>query len=150
MEKLWGKRFSALLIDIVVVTLIIWILSALVYPLIAVAGLYGALNFWFVFAAIIIVAYFTYLEANYGVTLGKNIIKIKLMAEEGEMTYQKALIRSLSKILWFPLIIDVLAAYVAAKNKVRYLDKVAGTDVIGISETKKKSKNLSQVQGTKK
>ena len=53
MEKLWGKRFSALLIDIVVVTLIIWILSALIYPLIAIAGLYGALNFWFVFAAII-------------------------------------------------------------------------------------------------
>ncbi len=150
MEKLWGKRFSALLIDIVAVTLITWILSALVYPLIAIAGLYGALNFWLVLAAIIIVVYFTYLEANYGLTLGKNIIKIKVVAEEGQMTYQKALIRSLSKILWFPLIVDVLAAYLAAKNKVRYLDKVAGTDVMGIGETKKEAKSLSQVQGTEK
>ncbi|MGZ7116899.1 MAG: RDD family protein [Methanobacterium sp.] len=149
MEKLWGKRFLALLIDAVAVTLVIWILSALIYPVIAIAGLYGALNYWLVLAAIIIVVYFTYLEANYGVTLGKNIMKIKVIADEGKMTYNKALIRSLSKILWFPLIIDVLVGYVAAKSKIRYLDKVAGTDVISLIEDKNIAKSI-EPKGVKK
>lgn len=145
MEKILKKRFLALLIDAVVVTLLIWILSALLYPLIAIVGLYGILNFWLVFAAIIIVAYFTYLEANYGVTLGKNIMKIKVTADEGKITYNKALIRSLSKIWWFPLIIDVLAGYLSENSKVRYLDKVAGTDVISFMvEDKKEIKSISK------
>jgi uncharacterized RDD family membrane protein YckC len=130
MEKLWGRRILALVADFIVVTLVIWILSALVYPLIAIVGLYGVFNLWLVFAAIIILLYFTYLEGNYGTTLGKNIMKIKVIADEGDLTYKKALIRSLSKILWFPLIIDVLVGYVAGDSKIRYLDKIAGTNVI--------------------
>ncbi len=137
MEKLWGRRFSALIIDIIVVTLIIWILSALIYPFIAIMGIYAVLNLWLVFAALIILVYFTYLEANYSTTLGKIIMKIKVIADEGDLTYKKALIRNLSKILWVPLIIDVLAGFATGDSKIRYLDKIAGTNVIQISKNQK-------------
>jgi uncharacterized RDD family membrane protein YckC len=130
MESLWGKRFLALLIDVVVVMLIVWILSALIYPLIASAGMYGILNYWLILSALIIIGYFTYLEGKFGLTLGKYIIKLKVVADEGNMDYGKAFKRNLSKILWFPLIIDVLAGYMGDGSKIRYLDKFAGTDVV--------------------
>lgn len=130
MESLWGKRFLALLIDFIVVMLIVWILSALIYPLIASAGMYGILNYWFILSALIIIVYFTYLEGKFSLTLGKYMIKIKVVADEGNMDYEKAFKRNLSKILWFPLIIDVLAGYISGNSKIRYLDKFAGTNVV--------------------
>lgn len=137
MESLWGKRFLALLIDAVVLTLLMWILSALIYPLIAIAVIYGILNYWFILAALVIIGYFTYLEGNYSTTIGKNIIKIKVIADSGKMDYQTAFKRNISKILWFPLIIDVLARYVTDNSKVRYLDKFAGTDVVLVKSEQK-------------
>ncbi len=130
MESLWGKRFLALFIDVIVVMLIVWILSALIYPLIASTDIYGILNYWLILSALIIIGYFTYLEGKFGLTLGKYIIKIKVVADEGNMNYGKAFKRNLSKILWFPLIIDVLAGYVSGNSKIRYLDKFAGTNVV--------------------
>jgi uncharacterized RDD family membrane protein YckC len=130
MESLWGKRFLALFIDVIVVMLIVWILSALIYPLIASTDIYGILNYWLILSALIIIGYFTYLEGKFGLTLGKYIIKIKVVADDGNMDYGKAFKRNLSKILWFPLIIDVLAGYVNGNSKIRYLDKFAGTNVV--------------------
>jgi uncharacterized RDD family membrane protein YckC len=130
MESLWGKRFLALFIDIIVVMLIVWILSALIYPLIASADIYGILNYWLFLSALIIIGYFTYLEGKFGLTLGKYMIKLKVVADEGNMNYGKAFKRNLSKILWFPLIIDVLVGYISGNSKIRYLDKFAGTNVV--------------------
>lgn len=128
MQNLWGKRFAALIIDFLVIMIIMWILSAITYPLIAMANGFSILNYWLILTAIIIIGYFTYFEEK-GETLGKNVMKIKVVADNGEMDYQKAFIRNLSKILWIPLIVDVLAGYVAGNSKIRYLDKIAGTDV---------------------
>ena len=145
MENLWRIRFLALLIDIIVITLVVWILSALIYPLIAVANIYGILNYWLILTALIIIGYFTYLEGNFSITLGKKMMKIKVIADEGNMNYKKAFIRNLSKILWFPIIIDVIAGHIAGDSKIRYLDKLAGTNVIIISkEDKKKSVSLTE------
>lgn len=138
MDSLFGKRLLALIIDAVAVSLVLWILSALIYPLIAIAGLYFILNFWLILAAVAILGYFTYLEGNYGQTLGKNIMKIRVVADKGELTRDKAIIRNLSKMLWFPLIVDVLAGYLNNDSKIRYLDKVAGTDVVSLSTYDKK------------
>lgn len=149
MQNLWEKRSLALIIDFIVITLITWILSALIYPLIAIAGGFAVFNYWLLASAIIILVYFTYLEENHGKTLGKNLMKIKVIADEGEITYQKALLRNLSKILWIPLVVDILAGYIAGDSKIRYLDKVAGTDVIftGV-ENKGKPESSSKPEGT--
>ncbi|MGB9936836.1 MAG: RDD family protein [Methanobacterium sp.] len=139
MESLWGKRFLALFIDAVVVSLILWILSALIYPLIAITGTYGVLNYWFILAAILIIGYFTYLEGNYNTTIGKNIVKIKVIADNGEMNYETAFKRNLSKILWLPLIVDIIVGYASGDSKSRYLDKFAGTNVVSVKFEQKKA-----------
>ncbi len=139
MEKLWVKRFAALLIDFLVITLIIWITGALTYPLIAITDTFYILNYWLVLVVLIIIGYFTYFEGKNGATVGKNILKIKVIADEGQMNYKKALIRNLSKILWIPLILDVLIGLVAGNSKLRYLDKIAGTDVVRVSDKESES-----------
>lgn len=145
MQNLYIKRLIALIIDAIAVTLVIWILSALIYPLIALTGLYGVLNYWFILAVILILGYFTYLESHYGQTLGKNIMKIKVMTDNSELTTKKAFIRNLSKTLWIPLVLDILIGYFNGKPKIRYLDKVAGTNVIDLNiEEEKGIKSTSE------
>jgi uncharacterized RDD family membrane protein YckC len=129
MQNLWGKRFTALIIDFLIVILITWIFSAIVYPLIAAANIFGILNYWLIAAALIIIAYFTYFEGKLSTTPGKNMMKIEVVVDSGKMNYQKAFIRNLSKILGIPLIIDIVVDYVVGNSKLRYLDEVAGTDV---------------------
>ena len=62
MQNLWGKRFAALVIDFLIIILVTWVLSALVYPLIAVANIFGILNYWLIVTALIVIVYFTYFE----------------------------------------------------------------------------------------
>lgn len=129
MQDLWGKRFAALIIDFLIIILVTWVFSAIIYPLIAAANIFGILNYWLILTAVIVMAYFTYFEGKLGTTPGKNVMKIEVVVDEGEMNYQKAFIRNLSKILGIPLILDIIVDYVAGNSKLRYLDEVAGTDV---------------------
>ena len=128
MQNLWGKRFAALIIDFLIVILITWVFSAIVYPLIAAANIFGILNYWLIVAALIIIVYFTYFEGKLGTTPGKDIMKIEVFVDNGEMDYRKAFIRNLSKILAIPLILDIVIDYMVGNSKLRYLDEVAGTD----------------------
>lgn len=129
MQNLWGKRFAALIIDFLIIILVTWIFSAIVYPLIAVANIFGILNYWLIVTALIVIAYFTYFEGKLGTTPGKNLMKIEVVVDNGKMNYQKAFIRNLSKILVILLIVDILVDYVVGNSKLRYLDEIAGTDV---------------------
>ena len=129
MKNLWGKRFAALVIDFLIIILVTWVLSALVYPLIAVANIFGILNYWLIVTALIVIVYFTYFEGRLGTTPGKNMMKIEVVVDNGKMNYKKAFIRNLSKILVILLIVDIIVDYAAGNSKLRYLDEIAGTDV---------------------
>ena len=130
MENFWSRRFAALLVDILILTLFMWIVSAVLFMLMAVLGLYSILNLWVFVGALIIIAYFTYMEGKTSSTLGKKLFKLKVKAFEGNMNFKKAFIRNISKILWLPLILDVLLGFLLGDSNDRYLDKVSGTFVV--------------------
>ncbi|MCE7698855.1 MAG: RDD family protein, partial [Methanobacterium paludis] len=90
MQNFWGRRFLALIIDAITITLVLWVISAVIYPLIAAANIFTVLNYWLVLAAFIIVGYFTYMEGKDGATLGKIMMKLKVNAADGDMNYKKA------------------------------------------------------------
>lgn len=129
MQNLWGKRFAALVLDFLIIILVTWVLSALVYPLIAAANIFGILNYWLIVTALIVIVYFTYFEGRLGTTPGKNMMKIEVVVDNGKMNYKKAFIRNLSKILVILLIVDIIVDYAVGNSKLRYLDEIAGTDV---------------------
>jgi uncharacterized RDD family membrane protein YckC len=130
MAGLWGKRFAALFVDFIMITLFLWVIIALLYPVIAMANLFALLNVWVPIAAVIIIVYFTYFEGKYSTTPGKNLMKLKIKALIGEMNYKKAFVRSLSKILWLPLILDVIIGLFMSSPKKRLLDRLAKTEVV--------------------
>ncbi len=144
MQGSWGRRFIALVIDAVIITLFSWILVALIYPVVASTNSLQILGYWLILVAFIIIVYFTYFEGKYGVTPGKNLMKLKVKAQNGEMSYNKAFIRNLSKILWLPLIVDLLVGFIFGSPRQRYLDRLAKTEVVKFEEVKKSTQKLGQ------
>ncbi|WP_048189975.1 RDD family protein [Methanobacterium sp. SMA-27] len=134
MENFWGRRFAALLVDIVIVTLLLWIISSLIFLLMAGLGIFSVLNYWIFIGAILIIVYFTYMEGKTSTTLGKRLFKLKVKAKGGDMNYKTAFIRNLSKILWVPLIVDVILGFIFVDSNDRILDKVSGTCVVNVEE----------------
>ncbi|NYB52158.1 MAG: RDD family protein [Methanobacteriaceae archaeon] len=131
MQEFWGLRLAALIIDVIFITLLLWILTALIYPLIAWTGGFAILNFWLLLWGIITLLYFTIMEGKWCTTLGKGLFKFKVRSDEGEMNYKKALLRNLSKFLIIPLVVDIAVGFRAEKEtKKRYLDHFAGTRVV--------------------
>jgi len=132
MQNFWGRRFLALIIDVIIVTLALWIISAVIYPLIAMTNLFMVLNYWLVLAAFVIMGYFTYMEGKDGATLGKILMRIKVNATDGNMNYKKAFLRSLSKVLWIPLVLDLILGFIFGDTNDRFLDGVSKTVVFKI------------------
>jgi uncharacterized RDD family membrane protein YckC len=130
MEELTKKRFWAFIIDFIFITALMWILSIVIYPLLIVTGFFSVFNYWLLLLAVLIIGYFTYLEGSYSKTVGKSLMGIRLKALDENLTYKKTFVRNLSKILWFPIIIDLLAAYFTKNSSLRILDKYAGTVVV--------------------
>jgi uncharacterized RDD family membrane protein YckC len=146
MENLWGRRFVALLVDIFILTLFMYIISALLFLIFSQIGIYSALNYWIFVAGIIIIVYFTLMEGRTHSTLGKRLLGLQVVAIDEKMGYTKAFIRSLSKIYYFPLILDIILGFIFGKSNDRILDKISGTYVAlePINKKNEKSNLLSQ------
>ena len=129
MENFWGRRFAALLIDIIILTLFMYVVSAIVFVLFAQVGIFSSLNYWIFIGAIIIIAYFTLMEGKTGSTFGKKLFKLNVKAFNGNVGYAKAFIRNLSKIYYFPLIVDVILGFIFGDSNDRILDQISGTYV---------------------
>jgi uncharacterized RDD family membrane protein YckC len=148
MQNLWGRRFAALIIDIIILTLLMWILSAILYPLISAAGIFNFLNYWIILAALIIIVYFTYMEGKSGSTLGKRMLKLRVKALEGNLDYKKSFIRNLSKILWVPIILDLILGFALGDSNDRFLDKVSRTFVVMDTTEPPKTENFANEKPT--
>jgi len=132
MQEFWGGRLAALIVDAIFITLLMWVLTAILYPLIAWANLYPILNYWIVLWGVLILLYFTVMEGKWSTTLGKGLFKLKVQAVKGTMNYKKAFLRNISKFLWIPLVVDIAVGFSRGETGIRkrYLDQVAGTIVI--------------------
>jgi uncharacterized RDD family membrane protein YckC len=144
MENFWGRRTIALIVDIIILTLFMWILSAIVFVITAGVGIFSLLSYWIFIGAIIIIAYFTYMEGKTSTTLGKRMFNLQVVADNGEMDYRKAFIRNLSKILYLPLILDLILGFIFGKSNDRFLDKVSGTYVVPANQDIKTRNDLSK------
>ncbi|MDP2837409.1 MAG: RDD family protein [Methanobacteriaceae archaeon] len=134
MESLTKKRFWAFIIDFIVITALMWILSVIIYPLVVVTGYFTIFNYWIILLALVIICYFTYLEGQYQKTIGKSLVGIEVKSIDEELTYKQTFIRNISKILWIPILIDLLLGKLIKNGSLRVLDKYAHTEVVFESE----------------
>ena len=134
---LFGKRVVAYILDFFVVSAFMWIISYFAYFFINYFNMFQIYHYFVFILPILIILYFTILEKNIGATVGKRLMFIEVKAavprrgrlgRDYSITYSQALIRSLSKIYWFPIIFDVILGKFTGKT--RLLDGISRTTVV--------------------
>ena len=135
--SLFLKRTIAYILDFFVVSAFMWIISYFAYFAINYFNMFQIYHYFVLILPILILLYFTILEKNLGATVGKRLMFIEVKASvprrgrlgrDYSITYSQALIRSLSKIYWFPIIIDVILGKITGKT--RLLDGISRTTVV--------------------
>jgi uncharacterized RDD family membrane protein YckC len=120
-----GSRIVAIIIDLIILSLVVVIIAL---PL----GLLAGLSAFMVLNVLVWLLYFTYFEGTSGQTLGKKIMGIKVVKENGDQpSFMDALIRTILRI------IDGIAFYLVgfivilvSEKKQRLGDMAAGTIVV--------------------
>jgi len=131
MVELWRERLYAFIVDFLIVTALMYILTVLLYPAVLLLNLFSIYSYWLPLLAVITLLYFSYLEYHGG-TPGKRLQGLMVVSEEGDLQPWQVVLRNLSKVLWLPLAVDVLLGYLL--GHLRILDAIARTAVIRTRE----------------
>ena len=135
--NLFLKRTIAYILDFFVVSAFMWIVSYFAYFFINYFNMFQIYHYFVFVIPILIILYFTILEKNLGATIGKRLMFLEVksavprrgrLGKDYSISYSQALIRSLSKIYWFPIIFDVILGKIAGKT--RLLDGITRTTVV--------------------
>ena len=135
--NLFLKRTIAYILDFFVVSAFMWIVSYFAYFFINYFNMFQIYHYFVFVLPILIILYFTILEKNLGATIGKRLMFIEVksavprrgrLGRDYSISYSQALIRSLSKIYWFPIIFDVILGKITGKT--RLLDGITRTTVV--------------------
>lgn len=134
---LFLKRVIAYILDFFVVSAFMWIFAYIAYFAINYYNMFSIYNYLIWILPIVTVLYFTILEKNIGATVGKRLMFIEVRSTRqarsiqrrtASLTYTQAFIRSISKVYWFPIIIDVVLGKLSGNTRI--LDKISRTVVV--------------------
>src|SRR3989441_3624492 len=125
----WFRRLGAALIDGIVVA-VIFLLFALPLAFLALA--------WYVVPflyGVIWLGYSMLLEAIFGATVGKRLLKLRVVAIDGNLDIMHTLVRNISKIYWLPFLLDVIIGGVTQGDpRQRLFDRIARTTVTRVDQ----------------
>ena len=135
-QEYWVERIVAFVIDAVIVYLILGVLAfAFALPFFFVGGI-GAMTamlagvFSFV-AGIVLVLYFSLIEAYAGSSLGKRAMGLVVRSKTGKNpNLVDAFARNISKIYWVLLFLDMVIGLATSKGYTqKFSDRFVGTSV---------------------
>ena len=135
MASLFKKRVLAYIADYFVVTAVMWIIAQL---LAIVAFPYATLfiyDYFIILLPFVGLIYFVVLEAKLGTTVGKHLLFLKVASVKektfySDISFIQSLIRNLSKIYWFPIIIDLIIGRLFGSSNERILGRLSKTEVV--------------------
>ena len=136
----WLLRLIAYIIDGVIIAIIVGILWVILFlPFLLVGAFFASWGWTLVFpfvVGLLMVLYFLYAEVNWGGTLGKRILGLRVQTVKGgRITYGQSFIRNISKIHPLLLLLDWLIGIVTPGDKrQKYSDRMAGTVVVQASQ----------------
>jgi len=135
LQEHWVRRLVAFIIDAIIIGIAIWI-----FTFIFAFGFFWFSHFswffmWSFINGSITLLYTGFFEGIRGATIGKELLKLKVICHQDRMDFVKGLIRNVSKIFWVLLILDLLIAFFTDGHpKQRYLDRIANTTVEDVRE----------------
>ncbi|WP_455392128.1 RDD family protein [[Eubacterium] cellulosolvens] len=131
LQEHWLRRIVAIIIDYVIIWVIVWIITFAVAFSMFVFGGFGFFFGGSFLTGIILLFYSAFLEGTRGATIGKSLLRLRVVCNRGPMNIGKALLRNVSKIHWIILLIDLILAFLTAGDpRQRYLDRIVNTTVI--------------------
>jgi len=131
MASLFTKRILAYLADYFVITAILWILAQILAIVVIPYSLFIVYSYFIYLLPVFIMVYFVLLEKKRGTTIGKNILSLKVVSEEGkDISYKQAIIRNLSKLYYIPIIFDLIIGKFFGKSNERILGQLSKTMVV--------------------
>ncbi len=119
----WIKRLIAVIIDYIIVSIPLSIMSILVGWGFGIFFIGSQGAFFFV--------YFLITELTMGASIGKRLVNLKVIAITGELDIMKILIRNISKLASVFLLVDLLiGVFTEGDPKQKFTDRYAGTTVV--------------------
>ncbi len=129
MATVFTRRIIAYVIDFFVVSAFMWIVSFLVSLIFSPLDVISVYNMFPYLVSILGLAYFVVLEKSKGATVGKALMYLEVKSRNGyNINWAQAIVRNLTKILWFPIIFDWLVGRIM--NTDRLFGKITRTVVV--------------------
>ncbi len=131
MATVFTRRIIAYVIDFFVVSAFMWIVSFLVSLIVNPLDVISIYNMFPYLVSILGLAYFVVLEKYKGATVGKALMYLEVKSRNGyNINWAQAIVRNLTKILWFPIIFDWLVGRIM--NTDRLFGKITRTVVVNV------------------
>ncbi|MBQ6627784.1 MAG: RDD family protein [Methanobrevibacter sp.] len=131
MATVFTRRIIAYVIDFFVVSAFMWIVSFLVSLIFSPLDVIPVYNMFPYLVSILGLAYFVVLEKYKGATVGKALMYLEVKSRNGyNINWAQAIVRNLTKILWFPIIFDWLVGRIM--NTDRLFGKITRTVVVNV------------------
>lgn len=125
LQEHWLRRFVAIVIDSIVIWIPVWLLSWVLT--------FGFVGFWGLGSyGVLLFLYCTFFDLVIGGTVGKMLLRLKVVSVTGKVDIAQALLRNVSKIFFLLLILDwVLGMALDTQDpRQKWTDEMAKTSVM--------------------
>ena len=130
--SVFSKRVIAYIIDFVIVSAFMWIVSYFMFLILGSTNVYAAYGVIPYVVPVLIMVYFVFTEKLAGASMGKAIMNLEVRSKNGAyISWPQAIIRNLTKIYWVPIIFDWLVGKILRTDRV--LNNITRTVVVDVS-----------------
>ncbi len=146
----WLLRLVAFIIDSIIVSIVSFILLFIAAVATIVTGAFYAgfyIFFFWLVVGVLYIIYFTIFDVVWGGSIGKMLLGLKVQTVDGgKVSFEKALIRNVSKFYGLVIIDWIIAIATPGKDKrQKWTDRIAGTTVV---QTKQPFQSVTQPSPT--
>ena len=129
MATIFTRRVIAYLLDFLVVSAFMWIISFFLYGLLGPKNVYQAYQVIPFLMPVLGLLYFILCEKIASASIGKAIMKLEVKSRNGaNISWLQAIVRNLSKRYWIPIIFDWLIGRFLKTD--RLLNNITRTTVV--------------------
>lgn len=129
MASIFSRRVVSYVLDFIVVSAIMWILSYLVFLVMGPSNVYTVYQYLPYSVPFLIWIYFILTEKFMGASIGKAIMNLEVRSNNGaRISWPQAIVRNITKIYWIPIIFDWLVGKLLKTDRV--LNNITRTVVI--------------------
>ena len=129
MTTVFTRRVIAYIIDFLVVSAFMWIISFFLFGMYGPNKVYNVYQYLPWLIPVLGWVYFILSEKIAGASMGKAIMKLQVKSKNGaDISWLQAIVRNLTKIYWFPIIFDWIIGKVLKTDRV--LNNITRTVVV--------------------